>query len=171
MRAIKVSHYQRLINILLVVIITIGSMSAGLGCNKAQPIEVSMPQPLITQPMSQIYIGGAVMSPGLYPLKAGDSLETLIQAAGGLSGGADSRRLKLYIPWAGEEESPQKIDINRAQAWLLQALPGIGEVRAQDIVNYRSQYGPFSNINELLKVKGIGTTTYENIRDLVTVGE
>ena len=57
----------------------------------------------------------------------------------------------------------QKVDINRAPAWLLEALPGIGEVRAQDIINYREQNGPFRTIYELLEVKGIGPATFEQV--------
>ncbi len=66
-------------------------------------------------------------------------------------------------------ESPQKIDINRAEAWLLQALPGIGETRAQAIIDYRRQNGPFQSINELTKVSGIGAATLDSIKDLITV--
>lgn len=169
MIASKFSRYQTLITILSVAIITIGSIIAWSGCGKGQLIEISMPEPVIQEQM--IYIGGAVTNPGFYPLAAGDNLEALIQAAGGLTNSADLSRLELYIPRAGGEESPQKIDINRAEAWLLEALPGIGEVRAQDILNYRNLNGPFSNTNELLKVKGIGTATYEQIKELITVAD
>ena len=171
MIASKFSKHQRLITILLVATTIISGMVTGLGCNQGQPIEISMPQPVTQEPVSQIYIGGAVANPGFYPLVAGDSLEAVIQVAGGLTGSAELNRLELYIPRAGEEESPQKIDINRAEAWLLEALPGIGEVRAQDILNYRTLNGPFSNTNELLKIKGIGTATYEQIKELITVAD
>ncbi len=169
MIASKFSKHQRLITILLVAITVIGGMAAFSGCGRGQPIEIFISEPVTQETVSQIYIGGAVANPGFYPLKAGDSLEALIQVAGGLTGSADLNRLELYIPRAGEEESPQKIDINQAPAWLLEALPGIGEVRAEDILNYRNLNGPFSNTNELLKVKGIGTATYEAIKDLITV--
>ncbi len=166
----KFSSYQRLITILLIAITIIGSLLAGQGCG-SQPIEISMPEPDIQEQASLIYIGGAVTNPGFDPLRGGDSIEALIQAAGGTTDGADLSRLKLHISGAGDEEQPQKIDLNRAQAWLLEALPEIGEVRAQDIINYRDQNGPFGNINELLKVKGIGQATYEKIKDLVTVAD
>ncbi|GAH27253.1 unnamed protein product, partial [marine sediment metagenome] len=100
------------------------------------------------------YIGGAVNNPGFYPLKAGDSIDDVIRAAGGTSVKTDASRLKLYIPEVGKEEPPQKVNLNRAEAWLLQALPGIGETRAQAIINYRQQNGQFDNINELTKVEG-----------------
>jgi len=50
-------------------------------------------------------------------------------------------------------------------------LPGIGEVRAQAIIDYRRQNGPFHNISELTKVEGIGTATYEQIKQLITVAD
>lgn len=171
MTTIKSSQYQWLITILLVVITIIGSMAGGLGCSSGQPIEISIPEPALMETASQIYIGGAVTNPGFYQLEAWDSPETLIQAAGGLTGSADPNQLKLYIPQAGEESAPQKIDINRAEAWLLEALPEIGEVRAQDIISYRNLNGPFSNTNELLKIKGIGQATLEKIKDVITVAD
>jgi len=123
------------------------------------------------QVQGEIYIGGAVNSPGFYPLTAGDSMEGLIQAAGGTTSSANLSRLKLYIPEVGEEEQPQKINLNRAEVWLLEALPGIGETLAQRIIDYRQQNGPFNNIKELMKVAGIGTTTYEQIKHLITVAD
>jgi competence ComEA-like helix-hairpin-helix protein len=68
-------------------------------------------------------------------------------------------------------ELPQKIDINCAEAWLLEALPGIGESKAQAIIDYRQQNGEFQHIIEITEVDGIGPATYEEIKDLITVGD
>lgn len=152
-------------------IITGNSILAGSGCDSTQPIEIAIPETTVTEQITQIYIGGAVNNPGFYPLADGDSLESLIQAAGSTIDSADLSRLELYIAQTEEEETPQKIDINRAAAWLLEALPGIGEVKAQAIIDYRDQNGPFNNINELLKVKGIWESTLEEIEDLITVAD
>ena len=154
---------------LLVAVIAAGSVIACSRYSRSQPIEISISPSQELQ--GEIYIGGAVCNPGVYSLKAGDSLEALIQAAGGTTSGADSSNLKLYIPRVGEEIQPQRININRAEAWLLEALPGIGETRAQAIIDFRNQNGVFHNINELLKVKGIGVTTYEQIKHLITVAD
>ena len=62
------------------------------------------------------------------------------------------------------------IDINTADAALLQTLPGIGEVIAQRIIDYREAYGPFQSVGELTKVSGIGEKKLEAIWDLVTAG-
>ncbi len=118
-----------------------------------------------------IHISGAVNNPGFYPLRARDSIEALVQAAGGTTSSADISGLELYIPEVGEEEQLQKIDINRAEVWLLKALPGIGETLAQRIIDYRQQNGPFNNIREIVKVAGIGTTTYEQIKHLIAVAD
>jgi len=165
----KPNKYWMLVIILLIAIMATGSVIVWSRYSPSQPIEISSPPSQELE--GEIYIGGAVTSPGFYPLKTGDSIGDIIQAAGGISSNADLSQLKLYIPEVGEEEQSQKIDINRAEAWLLQALPGIGEVRAQAIVDYRRQNCPFHKINELFKVKGIGATTYEKIKLLITVAD
>jgi competence protein ComEA len=156
--------------LLAAIAIAIFSLAALAGCDGTPPIEISLSKPP-GQPASLIYIDGAVNNPGLYPLTGQDSIATLIQAAGGITDAADPSRLELHIPPAAEMEEPQKIDLNRAGSWLLEALPGIGEVRAGDIISYREQNGLFRNINELLKVTGIGPATFEKIKDLVTVAD
>jgi len=165
----KFSKYWTLIIILLVAIIAIGGIVVWSRYSQSQPIEISISKPPSQELQGEIYIGGAVISSGFYPLRAGDSIEALIQAAGGTTTSADLTRLKLYIPQTGEKQEPQKINLNRAEAWLLEALPGIGEVKARAIIDYRQQNGPFHNINELTKVKGIGAITYEKIKHLITV--
>jgi comEA protein len=69
------------------------------------------------------------------------------------------------------ETEPQKIDINRAEAWLLEALPGIGPAKAQAIIDYRQQKGGFGHIAEITEVPGIGQDIYDNIKNLITVGD
>ena len=164
----KFSQYWTLITILLAVIIAISSIVAWSRYRQSQAIEISMPA--FQELPGEIYIGGVVSNPGFYSLKAGDTVEALVQAAGGTTS-ADLGWLKLYVLQTEEKEPPQKIDLNRAEAWLLEALEGIGETRAQDIVAYREQNGSFNNINELTKVEGIGTATYEKIKHLITVAD
>jgi len=165
----KFNKHWTLVIILLIAIITIGSIVVWARYSRSQPIEISMPQ--VPELTGEIYIGGATSNPGFYPLKTGDSVEALVQAAGGITSSADLNQLKLYIPEVEEEEKPQKVNLNRAELWLLEALPGIGKIRAQAIIEYRQQNGLFRNINELTKVDGIGTTTYEQIKHLITVAD
>lgn len=165
----KFSQLWTVITIFLVVTIIAGGIL--VWSQYRRPVEISISKPPSQEQPNYIYIGGAVNNPGFYPLKVGDSVEALIQAAGGTTSSADPSWLKLYIPVVGEEKQPQKVNLNQAEAWLLESLPGIGKIRAQAIVDYRLQKGLFRNINELTKVEGIGITTYEKIKDLITVAD
>ena len=165
----KSSRYWALTIILLVAIIIISGIVVWSKYSPSQPIEISISTSQEMQ--GKIYIGGAVSNPGFYSLKAGDTAETLIQAAGGTTGNADLDWLTLYVPERQDEEQSQKINLNRAEGWLLEALPGIGKTRAQAIIDYRQQNGLFSNIKELTRVEGIGTATYQKIKHLITVAD
>ena len=65
---------------------------------------------------------------------------------------------------------PAIVNINTADSAQLETLPGIGPVLAGRIIAYREEHGGFRAIEELTKVKGIGTATLEEILDLITVG-
>ncbi len=79
--------------------------------------------------------------------------------------------LQLNVPEANAAETPQKININRAEAWLLEALPGIGSAKAKAIIDYRQQNGFYRNVDELIKVQGISTALLEQIRPFITVAD
>ena len=66
---------------------------------------------------------------------------------------------------------PGPLDLNRATVQDLTTLPGIGEVLAQRIVDYREAHGPFRSVEELIAVEGIGEGKLEKLRELVTVEE
>ena len=76
----------------------------------------------------------------------------------------------------GEEARPDSllpgevIDVNTADAYDLQRLPGIGEKRAQDIIAYREEHGPFQTVDELTNVLGIGPVILENLREYAATG-
>ena len=69
----------------------------------------------------------------------------------------------------GGQSTTGPIDLNTASAELLEALPGIGPVRAGDIVADRGVNGPFLTVEQIMRLQGIGATTKTNIRDLVSV--
>ena len=165
----KLNRFWSLVIIFLAAAIVIGGILIWSKYKPEQPLEISISQPQGWQ--GEIYINGAVTTPGFYPLKASDSIDALIRAAGGAAISANLSGMELYVPGAGEGQGAQKVDINRAEVWLLEALPGIGETLGKRIVDYRQQNGLFNNVEELLKVPGIGTATYERIKDLITVAD
>lgn len=120
-----------------------------------------------TSYQGNIYIGGSVNNPGLYPFSGEDSLADLIEAAGGLKESSDASLVELSF---GQEGAPQKIDINRADAWLMEALPGVGAATAKNIVAHREACGPFRCLEDLLRVQGIGESLLVKITPYITVG-
>jgi competence protein ComEA len=160
--------YWLLIVAFLMVSLIVGGIALAIKQSSHRPVEISLSQTAPIQYKSDIYIGGAVANPGFYPLSEEDTIEALIQTAG-LTPDADTGKIKIYVPKTNEVSQPQRISLNRAEAWLLDALPGIGPGRAQAIVDYRNQNGQFHRIEDLLNVEGIGNTTLDTIRDLVTL--
>lgn len=71
---------------------------------------------------------------------------------------------------SAQPEPAEKININSATRAELTELTGIGEVLAQNIIDYRDQIGKFSRIEQLMDVKGIGTKKFDAVKDLITVG-
>ena len=65
--------------------------------------------------------------------------------------------------------TPSKISINTATLEELMTLPGIGESKAKDIINYRETNGPFTSIEDLLKIKGIGESILAKIKENITL--
>ncbi len=166
----RADRFYLFVTVFLVIAAIAGGVTLAVQHNRNQPVEIILSQTEPPELSGEVYIGGAVANPGIYPLKEGDTLQTLLSNAG-IEPDADLSHIELYIPREGEEQSPQKIDINRAEPWLLEALPGIGEVLAQRIADYRSENGPFRTIEDLLKVSGIGPATFENIKDYLTVSD
>ncbi|NCB41724.1 MAG: helix-hairpin-helix domain-containing protein [Clostridia bacterium] len=68
-----------------------------------------------------------------------------------------------------KEEETKKIDINSADSKTLQTLTGIGPTKAESIIQYRTDYGGFTQIEEITQVKGIGAATFLKIKDFITV--
>lgn len=77
----------------------------------------------------------------------------------------------------GEEDSRpesllpgETINVNTADAYDLQRLPGIGEKRAADIIAYREEHGPFRSLDELTEISGIGPGILEGLREYASTG-
>ena len=166
----RADRFYLFATVFLVIAAIAGGVMLAVQHSRSQPVEIVLSQTEPPELSGKVYIGGAVANPGIYPLREADTIQALLLDAG-IEPDADLSHIELYIPREGEAELPQKIDINRAELWLLEALPGIGEVLAQRIVDYRSENGPFKTIENLLKVSGIGPATFEQIKDYITVSD
>ncbi len=67
------------------------------------------------------------------------------------------------------EEANVKVNINTATAEELSTLEGIGEMKAESIIEYRNNHGHFTKVEDLKNVKGIGDKIFEKIKDQITV--
>jgi len=166
----RADRFYLFVTVFLVIAAIAGGITLAVQHSRSQPVEIVLSQTEPPEQSGEIYIGGAVANPGIYALREGDTLQALLSDAA-IEPDANLSHIELYIPREGEEQSPQKIDINRAEPWLLEALPGIGETRAQAIMDYRSENGPFKRIEDLLKVSGIGEGTFDKIKDYITVSD
>ena len=136
-------------------------------------------------------IGGAVEEPGVYEVAKDTRLFEVIEMAGGLSEDADPDHVnrasfvedgqKIIIPVKGSEYTDERtaaafspeadsglININTASADELKTLSGIGDVTAEKIIEYRSSTA-FKSKEDIMSVDGIGSKTYEKIKDDITV--
>jgi competence protein ComEA len=126
----------------------------------------------------------------VYEFAEGARVIDAIDAAGGARPGAVLSSLNLAAPLVdgtqvlvtkesqsapttetgtGTSEATGLVNVNSATNAELETLPGIGEVIAQAIVDHRTENGPFTSVEQLVDVSGIGDATLENIRELVTV--
>jgi competence protein ComEA len=138
-------------------------------------------------------VAGAVVTPGVHHLEMGARVVDAIDAAGGLAPDADPARINLaallvdgqqvYVarvgeaaPLAATADGPASpgaptplVDLNTASATELDDLPGIGPTTAEAIIDHRERNGPFTSVDDLLDVRGIGDAKLEQLRDRVTV--
>ena len=166
----RADRFYLFITVFLLIAAIAGGVMLAVQHSRNQPVEIVLSQTVPPEQSGELYLGGAVANPGIYPWQEDDTIQALFLDTG-VEPDADFSHIEIYIPRQGEEQSPQKIDINRAESWLLDALPGIGEVTAQAIVDYRDENGSFKRIEDLLQVKGIGEGTLAKIKDYITVSD
>jgi competence protein ComEA len=136
---------------------------------------------------------GTVRRPGIVTVPRGSRVYEAIEAAGGLLGKVDTTSLNLARELADGEQvlvgiapvdasgapvaatpggapaAGAKVNLNTATLEQLDTLPGVGPVTARAIVAWREGDGPFTSVDDLLDVKGIGDATLAELRDLVVV--
>ncbi len=146
-----------------------------------------------------VHVDGAVLTPGVYRLEGEDlRLQDAVDAAGGLLDEADTTSVnlasliedgtKIYIPYEGEEldattvsstqsststsdasSSSELININTATAEELDELPGVGPSTAAAIIQDREENGPFTSIEDIMRVSGIGEKKYAKMEAYICV--
>jgi competence protein ComEA len=125
-----------------------------------------------------VHVAGRVKEPGLIRLPAGSRVADAIEAAGGAVKSRDLDSVNLArVLVDGEqiqvgvaaESGDGGININSASASELEDLPGVGPVLAQRIVEWRTANGPFTSIDDLGQVSGIGTSVLEQVRAVARV--
>lgn len=160
----------------------------GTAVEPAVPVDEIGETGALTGPGIVVHVAGAVAVPGVYELPADARTIDAVEAAGGFDPQADRDALNLAqplvdggqvrIPFEGEQvaTSPAataaptgSVNINTADAAALQALPGVGEVLAAEIVRDRTVNGPFASADDLARVSGIGEKKLEALRDMVGV--
>ncbi|MEY3973280.1 MAG: hypothetical protein RJA71_592 [Actinomycetota bacterium] len=148
------------------------------------PVEI---EDVVAQTL-MVDVAGAVNNPGVYSLPLNARVFEAIKAAGGLKKGADAsdvnqaRMLKdgeqIYIYPAATSSAPGAkktvrkngpVMINRATVKEFESLDGIGPVLAGRIVAFRKENGPFLAIEDLLKVPGIGSSTFAKFKEKLRV--
>lgn len=147
----------------------------------------------------KVYITGEINNSGVYELKKGSRVIDLIKLAGDLTEDGDLNAInpartlkdgesitipkKILVNSPAEEDSPSNnistsqsgktkeglININKASKAELMELYGIGDVKAQAIIDYREENGSFVSIEDIKEVSGIGDKTFEKIKDKITV--
>ncbi|QUW22185.1 helix-hairpin-helix domain-containing protein [Sporosarcina sp. Marseille-Q4063] len=149
---------------------------------------------LLVPAVIMVDVKGAVRHPGVYTMEEGNRIIDAINAAGGYLPDADSRLLNhamkltdellVYVPLVGEEllesevslvlqQNPQDkdglVNINTADESLLMTINGIGLAKASAIINYRDEHGPFSSLESIMDVSGIGQKTFEKLEHQIKV--
>ncbi|WP_051258417.1 helix-hairpin-helix domain-containing protein [Atopococcus tabaci] len=137
-------------------------------------------------------IKGEVKEPGVYEMQEGDRIQDVVQKAGGFTSEADETMINLalrltdqmmvYIPRIGEEtnipvlpqlssedDASKKVNLNTADVSELTTLNGIGEKKAEKIIQYREENGSFKTIEDLKSVSGIGDKTFESLKEFISV--
>ena len=157
-----------------------------------ESIEEEEEEDIIEEELVSVYvvdIKGEVKYPGIYEVDSNYRVFDVVELAGGLTDMAATTAINfaqrvrdemlIYIPHVDDapdillevdgqtQGTSPKVSINNGTLEDFLTLPGIGNVKAQAILNYRTENGDFQDIEDLTKVSGIGDKTLENLRDYI----
>ncbi|MCX8008008.1 MAG: ComEA family DNA-binding protein, partial [Coriobacteriia bacterium] len=166
--------------------------AAGVRAEEAMPVVSGLETTRAAEQLATVtvHVVGAVRWPGVYRLPVGSRVCDAIGRAGGVLGNAaadavnmarvlsDGEQVRVPTldestrpePIGGTADRPRLVDINRASAEELDALPGIGPSTAQKIVDDRARNGPFRCPQDIMRVPGIGPKKFDALKDLITAG-
>jgi competence protein ComEA len=180
---------RRVLIITLPVVIGLGALAASYvyaqSNRPAGSVQLPVLQNLDVPPPSGLLvdISGAVNHPGLYRMKRGDRVYDAIAAAGGLTDQADPTRLpnlagrlkdgeQVKVPFARSTAGSVVItrtNLNTATVEELEVLPGFTSAFAQEVIDYRTNFGGFQNIRELVEVLGMSEAEFVIARRYLTL--
>ncbi|RJP45870.1 MAG: hypothetical protein C4584_02510 [Armatimonadetes bacterium] len=182
-------------NLIPLALVSVGLMFLGIGViqflgHKETEIEFQKGESLVEKNEAKdiiVDVSGEVIEPGVYKLTSDARIQDALIAAKGLADGADreyvakyvnlaqkvSDGMKIYIPkrsssavLSSYSSSNEKINVNTASiSELADGLPGVGKVTAEKIIRFR----PYSSIEDLVKNKVVGQSTFEKIKEMVSV--
>ena len=131
----------------------------------------------------KVEISGEVNTPGIYYVDTGGDLDDLISSAGGLTNNADllcfettlalEDNASYYIAPIYEvndicgNTKLKKVNINSCTSEELQTLDGIGASISNSIVSYRDEIGSYKQLEDVMKVNGIGNSTFSKLKNFI----
>jgi competence protein ComEA len=153
----------------------------------APPLRVAPTETSLSSATMYVDVVGAVRRPGLYRLRDGSRVADAVTRAGGPTPKAQIDLVNLaariadgeqivvpargsvaaVAPTPGGGAASGPVHLNSATLEQLDALPGVGPVTAQKILDYRQKHGAFGSVDELDAISGIGPARLETLRDLV----
>jgi len=159
-----------------------GRTLAGAGAASEQPAQPLVAESPAVVPRLVVHVAGAVRRPGLYRLAEGKRVADAVARAGGATAPADTAAINLAAPLAdgmqvlvprrgpavGGKQPGGRVSLGSATLAELDALPGVGPVTAQKILDFRTQHGGFRSVDDLDAIPGIGPARIEQLRDVVS---
>ena len=184
MPSLPVSRRRALVlaAVALALLAVAGRTLAGAGAAAERPPAALVAERPAAAPKLVVHVAGAVRRPGLYRLAEGKRVADAVARAGGATAPADTAAINLAAPLAdgmqvlvpsrvagvAGEAAAGRVSRSSASGSDLDALPGIGPVTAQKIVDYRAAHGGFRSVDDLDAIPGIGPARIDQLRDLVS---